>query len=116
MVRHAQWEALASEARTATANSAARRIDDVVRITIHSIVSDFTSGTLDVKPQVSNDGTNWSDLSWLGTDVACDQQSGTGAESCTVPVCAKYLRIVATGASTPVYTNQVVVDLHREDL
>lgn len=99
--------AFVSAARTATATSNHISLPgDAINVGIAVDTSAFTSGTFTAKIQHSLDGVRWVDLAGATT-------TAIGAVSVEVKyastACLGLLRVVLTGASTPVATQSVFV-------
>ena len=100
-------EFFASAARTATATSEPKSLPtDATDIGIAIDTSAFTSGTFTAKVQHSLNGSRWVDLAGaVSTAIAA-----TGIEvKFASAACLPLIRVVLTGASTPVATQSVAV-------
>jgi len=100
-------ESFASAARTATATSNQVSIPgDATSIGIAMETSAFTSGTFTAKLQHSLSGDQWEDLAGATTGAIGAVGLKTGfASASALPL----LRVVLTGASTPVATQSVYI-------
>lgn len=100
-------EVFASAARTATATSASFSLPgDATDIAIAMETTAFTSGTFAAKIQHSLTGDKWLDLP--GADTSTVGGVGLVVEHAT-EACLPLLRVVLTGATTPVATQSVSV-------
>ena len=100
-------EAFASAARTATATSAAFLLShDATDIGICIATTAFTSGTFTAKIQHSLDGVAWEDLT--GATSTAIAATGQETKFASVP-CLPKVRVVLTGATTPVATQSVFI-------
>ena len=100
-------EIFASAARTASATSAAVNIPgDATDIAIAIETTAFTSGTFTAKIQHSLNGNKWLDLP--GATSSAVAAVGLEVEHAT-DACLPMLRVVLTGASTPVATQSVYI-------
>ena len=98
---------LTSAARTATVTTEPRSLPgDATDIGICIDTSAFTSGTFTAKIQHSLNGSRWVDLAGaVSTAIAA-----TGVEvKFATEACLPLIRVVLTGASTPVATQSVAV-------
>lgn len=100
-------EALESSARTASENSSSINLPgDAVNIGIAMSTSAYTSGTFTAKIQHSLDGSVWEDLAGATTGAI----SATGLKTAFATAsCLPIVRVVLTGATTPIATNQVFI-------
>lgn len=100
-------EVFSSAARTATATSEQRSIPgDATDIGICIDTSAFTSGTFTAKIQHSLNGSRWVDLAGA-TSTAI---AATGVEvKFASEACLPLVRVVLTGASTPIATQSVAI-------
>lgn len=99
--------ALASAARTATATSSSFQLShDATDIAICISTTAFTSGTFTAKLQHSLDGVAWEDVAGaVSPAVAATGQVTDYATAAVLPM----VRVVLTGASTPVATQSVYI-------
>jgi hypothetical protein len=100
-------EAFASAARTATATSNLISIPgDATSIGIAMETTAYTSGNFTAKIQHSLSGDQWEDLAGATTGAI----SATGLKTATSTATAlPLLRVVLTGATTPVATQSVYI-------
>lgn len=100
-------EVFASAARTATATSNQFSIPgDATDIGICIDTSAYTSGNFTAKIQHSLNGSRWVDLAGAASTAI----AATGVEvKFASAACLPLLRVVITGASTPVATQSVAV-------
>ena len=98
---------LASAARTATATSNSFQLShDATDIAICITTTAFTSGTFTAKLQHSLDGVAWEDVAGaVSPAVAATGQVTDYATAAVLPM----VRVVLTGASTPVATQAVTI-------
>jgi len=98
---------LASAARTATATSDAIDLPgDAISVGIAIQTSAFTSGTFTAKLQHSLDGSVWLDVA--GAVSSAVAATGMEIDFASTAVLPK-LRVVLTGASTPIATQVVYI-------
>jgi hypothetical protein len=100
-------EVFASAARTATATSGTYSIPgDADHVCIAIETTAFTSGTFTAKIQQSLTGNEWVDVA--GATTTAIAATGVEVKAATSPV-LPMLRVVLTGASTPVATQSVSI-------
>lgn len=107
---------LESAQRTASEQSDKLRVAKFNWATVYSNVTTFTSGTLDVFIEVSNDGDNWARLRLppdIVEDVQCEQQAAANVKAVTFPVAFRYVRVDAQMATTPDMVFDVKIDLRE---
>ena len=120
--KKAIYEAFASSARTATANSAAFDAEAWDSAMIYVDVTAYTSGNFTFTLQCSPDGgTTWHALSQgdgtsvTAMSVGSDAISAAGQTCWRVPgPIGSTVRVVATGASTPSATFSCDLELIKE--
>jgi hypothetical protein len=98
---------LASAARTATATSSAIQLSsDATDVGICVVTTAFTSGTFTAKLQHSLDGVKWEDVPGaVSSAIGAVGQETDFASTAVLPM----VRVVLTGASTPIATQYVAV-------
>jgi hypothetical protein len=84
---------------------------------VKSKFSEFSAGTLDVKPQIAPEDVagSYKEINVppdITEDIVLAQQAGNGVESVTFPLTAEFIRIVMTGASSPDMGLDVWLQLH----
>ena len=100
-------EVFASAARSATATSAKLSIPgDAINVGIAIETTAFTSGTFTAKIQESLSGDKWVDLA--GATSTAIGAVGVEVKFATKP-CLPLLRVVLTGATTPIATQSVYI-------
>ena len=100
-------EVFASAARSATATSAPVSLPgDAVNIGIAIDTSAYTSGNFTAKIQHSLNGSRWVDLA--GATSTAIAATGVEVKFASV-TCLPLVRVVITGASTPVATQSVAI-------
>lgn len=100
-------EVFASEARTASATSSSVSIPgDADHVCIVIETTAFTSGTFTAKLQQSLSGSIWVDVA--GATSTAIAATGVEVKAATSPV-LPLLRVVLTGASTPIATQSVYI-------